>query len=130
MAQNGHMEEDEQRPDLGALMNAAATDAKGWYNAQKTYLILSASEKAGRISGILVTMFIVLVLMTGVLMFCSLALAIWLGQLLNNSILGFLSAGGILFISTLLFYFFGGNALRDHITLTMINAAEEHDENV
>jgi hypothetical protein len=124
-----HMQE-EERPDLSALINAAVGDAKGWFHAQKAYLILSASEAAGRLAGTIVVWVIVALLAAGVVMMLTVSFALWLGQLLDSYALGFLSAGGLLLLITLLFYFLLMKKISDGITLTIVNSAQDDEAEV
>jgi len=122
--------EDEQRPDLSALLKAAVTDAKGWFHAQKAYLKLSATEAAGRTVGAMAVWMIMALLATIVVLLFAVALAIWLGQLLESYALGFLSAGGVLLLITLLFYFLFMKNVSDGITLGIVNSSQDDEAEV
>lgn len=124
------MEEENERPDLAALLHAAASDAKGWLIAQKSYITLSATEAAGRVSGAIVVWVVIALLLAGIVMMLSVAFALWIGQLLNSYALGFLCAGGILLLFSFLFYFLLSKKLIEVITLNVINAAHDGEKDV
>ncbi len=58
---------------------------------------------------------------------CSVALAIWLGQIMNSLALGFLSAAGVFIVLAAVVYFLFGPAIRNFITLSIINTIHEKD---
>ncbi|MCB0763274.1 MAG: phage holin family protein [Flavobacteriales bacterium] len=118
---------DEDNPDLGLFMDAVVDDAKGWTEAQKNYLTLVASERAGKLSGTLLVAVVSALFVAMVLVMCSLALALWLGEVFNSTPLGFLAVGGIYVVLTIIFYQIWRHILRDRITLSIINAAYEKD---
>jgi hypothetical protein len=55
------------------------------------------------------------------------ALALWLGRLLENNTLGFLLGGGIFLFLGALFYLLWRAVLRDKVTLAVINAIHGKD---
>jgi hypothetical protein len=117
----------EEDPDLGLFMDAVVDDGKGWLEAQKSYGILVGSEKLGRLSGTLLVAVVSSLFIGAVLVMSSIALAIWLGRLLGDMALGFLSVAGIFLLLTVAFYLIWRNVLRDRITLSIINAAYEKE---
>lgn len=117
----------EENPDLGLFMDAVVEDGKGWLEAQKNYGILLGSETAGKLSGTLLVAVVSALFIAAVLVMCSMALAIWLGRVLGDLALGFLSVAGIYLLLTVVFYFIWRHMLRDRITLALINAAYEKD---
>jgi hypothetical protein len=110
-------------PELGLLVEALVEDAKAWFEAQRDLTTLSASEKGGRVVSILLMVLVVAVLLGGVLVLLSVAMAIWLGGLLGGLALGFLVTGGIHLLLAGLFYLVWKAVLRDRIVLAIINAA-------
>lgn len=117
----------EENPDLGLFMDAVVEDGKGWLEAQKAYGILVGSEKLGRLSGTLLVAVVSALFIGAVLVMCSVALAIWLGRMLGDMALGFLTVAGIFLLLTIIFYLIWRHMLRDRITLAIINAAYEKD---
>lgn len=117
----------EDNPDLGMFMDAVVEDGKGWMEAQKAYGILVGSEKLGRLSGTLLVAVVSALFIAAVLVMSSVALAIWLGRLMGDLALGFLTVAGIYLLLTVVFYLIWRHMLRDRITLSIINAAYEKD---
>jgi hypothetical protein len=114
-------------PELGLLVESLIEDAKGYFEAQRDLAGLQASEKAGRAVAVLVLALVVAVLLGGVLVMLSVALALWLGALLGDLALGFVATGGIHLLLTGLFWLLWRTALREKITLAIINAAHGTD---
>jgi len=114
-------------PELGLLIDALLEDAKGYFEAQRDLVGLQASEKAGRAVAMLVLALVVAVLLGGVLVMFSVALALWLGQLLGGIALGFLVTGGVHLLLTGLFYLLWRTALRERVILAIIHAAYGKD---
>lgn len=117
----------EEDPDLGLFMDAVVEDGKGWLEAQKAYGILLGSEKLGKLSGTLLVAVVSALFIAAVLVMSSVALAIWLGRMMGDMALGFLSVAGIFLLLTVVFYLIWRHMLRDRITLSIINAAYEKD---
>jgi hypothetical protein len=117
----------EENPDLGLFMDAVVDDGKGWLEAQKAYGILLGSEKLGKLSGTLLVAVVSSLFIAAVLVMSSVALAIWLGRMMGDMALGFLSVAGIFLLLTIVFYLIWRHMLRDRITLSIINAAYEKD---
>lgn len=117
----------EDNPDMGLFMDAVVEDGKGWVEAQKSYATLAGSEKLGKLSGTLLVAVVSTLFVAAILVMCSIALALWLGGVMGNLALGFLSVAGIYLLLTLVFYLIWRHMLRDRITLSIINAAYERD---
>lgn len=117
----------EDNPDLGLFMDSVVDDGKGWLEAQKAYGILLGSEKLGKLSGTLLVAVVSSLFIAAVLVMSSVALAIWLGRMMGDMALGFLSVAGIFLLLTIVFYLIWRHMLRDRITLSIINAAYEKD---
>jgi hypothetical protein len=118
---------DGEAPELGLLIEALIDDLKGYLEAQQRLVTLQASEKAGRLVAILLLALVVTVLVGGVLVMLSVALALWLGEVFGDIALGFLATGGIHLLLTLLFYLLWKSALRERIILAVVNAVHETD---
>lgn len=117
----------EDNPDLGLFMDAVVEDGKGWLDAQKQYATLAGSEKLGKLSGTLLVAVVSALFVAAILVMCSIALALWLGRLMNDMALGFLSVAGIYLVLTIVFYLIWRHMLRDRITLSIVNAVYERD---
>ncbi|MBX2978932.1 MAG: hypothetical protein KF905_06525 [Flavobacteriales bacterium] len=119
--------EGSNEPELGLLMEAMADDAKGYMDAQRDLVVLAASEKAGRLVAIATMALGVGILLGGVLVMLSVALALWLGALLSSLVLGFLATAGLHLVLAIAFYFLWKHQLREKIILALINAAHDDD---
>lgn len=117
----------EENPDLGLFMDAVVDDGKGWLDAQKNYGVLLGSEMVGKLSGTLLVAMVSALFIAAVLVMSSVALAIWLGRVLDDLALGFLAVAGIYLLLTVVFYLIWRHMIRDRITLSIINAAYEKD---
>ena len=119
--------EGEDGPDVGLYLKAVTDDAKSWFEAQKNVTKLEASERIGKLSGMLLASLILGLIVATVLVLWFVALALWLGQLLQNSALGFLAAGGLFLLLGGVFYLVWRTVLRDKVTLAVINAMHAPD---
>lgn len=117
----------EDAPDLGSYVQAVGEDAKAWFEAQKALTKLEAGEQLGRLAAMVMMVVVVGLVVITTLMFWCVALALWLGQLLENNILGFLLGGGIFLLLGVLFYLLWRTVLRDKVTLAVINAIHVKD---
>ncbi len=118
---------DEDGPDIGLYMQAVTDDAKAWFEAQKAVTVLEVSEKVGKLSSMLLLVVVLGLVITTALVLWFIALAIWLGDLLGNTALGFLAAGGSFLLLGALFYLVWRSVLRDKVTLVVINAMHDGD---
>lgn len=111
--------------DFSEFMDSMASDAKQYWEAQKDYYALVASEKAARAGGGLMSAVVMALLLGSVLVFCNLALALWLGGLLGNMALGFLITGGFYLVLLVVFLLLWRGGLRDRFTLNIINTLHD-----
>ena len=79
-------------------------EVKNYLNLQKKYLAIDAAEKTTVILSAVAIAAICILLGSIILLFCTFALAYWIGDLLNSLPLGFLSMGIIVLLILLLFY--------------------------
>jgi hypothetical protein len=120
----------DNEPGLGEVLEAVAVDAKAYMAAQKALITLDLSERGGRIAAKAVWI-VVAVLLVGLgIGLLAVALGLYLGRVLNDVVLGFLAAGGVLFVVTALFYLLWRWVLRDRIILAVINAAHAKPEHL
>ena len=122
-----YIREGEEGPDVGLYLKALTDEAKAWFEAQKQVSKLEASEQIGNLAGRLLVSVILCLLVATVLMLWLVALGFWLGQLLGNTALGFLAAGGLFLIVGGIFYLVWRTVLRDKVTLAVINAIHAKD---
>lgn len=109
-------------PELGLLIEALVEDAKGYFEAQRDLIGFNSAEKGGRIVAILLMVLVVAVLLGGVLVMGSIAMALWLSEVIGSLPLGFLAMGGVHLLLAGLFYLLWRTVLRERIILAIINA--------
>jgi hypothetical protein len=109
-------------PELGLLLEALVEDAKGYFEAQRDLIGFNSAEKGGRIVAILLLVLVVAVLLGGVLVMLSIAMALWLSEVIGSLPLGFLAMGGVHLLLASLFYLLWRAVLRERIILAIINA--------
>lgn len=113
---------DGEGPELGLLIEALVEDAKGYFEAQRDLIGFNSAEKGGRIVAILLLVLVVAVLLGGVLVMLSVAMALWLSEVIGSLPLGFLAMGGVHLLLAGLFYLLWRTVLRERIILAIINA--------
>lgn len=114
-------------PGIDDVVGTVLDDSKEWLDAHVAYSTLVGSERLGKLSGTLVIGFVMALFIVCGLLMCSVALAIWFGQIMNSPALGFLCTAGILILLAALVYFVLGSAIRNSITLSIINTIHEKD---
>jgi hypothetical protein len=118
---------DEDGPDIGLYMQAVTDDAKAWFEAQKAVTVLEVGEKVGKLSSMLLLVLVLGLITATALVLWFIALAIWLGDVLGDTAVGFLVAGGLFLLLGAVFYFVWRGLLRDKVTLAVINAMHDAD---
>lgn len=121
-----YMDPETGRPDLGLFAEAVLDDAKAWFEAQRELTTLAASEKAGRLAGMVIAFLVIFFFLSAAFLMASTALALWLGGLLGATGWGFLCVGGLYLLLGLLFLVLWKAGLRDRVVLTFINAMHGH----
>lgn len=109
-------------PEPGLLIEALVEDAKGYFEAQRDLIGFNSAEKGGRILAIILLALVVAVLVGGVLVMLSVAMALWLSDMIGSLPLGFLAMGGVHLLLAGLFYLLWRTVLRERIILAIINA--------
>lgn len=122
-----YVREGEDGPDVGLYLKDLTDEAKAWFEAQKNVSKLEASEQIGNLAGMLLASAILGLIVATVLILWFIALGLWFGQLLGNTALGFLAAGGLFLIVGGIFYLVWRMVLRDKVTLAVINAIHAKD---
>lgn len=113
--------------DMSVFLDEVVKDGRGWWEAQKEYTTLVVGERIGKLAGMLMSTIVVVLLVAGVLLMFTLALGLWLGNLLGSLTLGFLCVAGIHLVLTLLFLAFGRKTVSDAMALHIINAIHAKD---
>lgn len=118
----------DEQDDLGGhsadpeeFFASLVNEGKGWWEAQKRHALLSTYEKLGNAAGHLLGVALVAIAVVMLVVFASLALAIWLGGLMGSMALGFVVVAGIYLLLLLILHFVLRTALREAITLKVIN---------
>lgn len=115
-------------PDVAEFFLSMSTDAQGWWDAQKRLFTLRAYEKAGHAAGLLLQVLLTSVAVVMIVIFASLALAVWLGNLMNGLAWGLLTVAGMYIVLLLLAHFVIGPKARRLITLRLINSLYDDEE--
>ena len=119
-----------EEPDLGDVLEDLTADAKGYFEARKALVTLDLSETAGTVVGKVVLGVVATLLVSVVVGLLAVALGLYLGRLLNDTMLGFVAAAASFLVLTVLFYAIWRWMLRDRITLAIINAAHAKNEHL
>ena len=119
---NGPSLDPEELTDIGDFMDSMFDETKEYIEAQRGLLEMSAYQQVAKLAGGLLSGLLVSVLGLGVLLFLSVALALWIGTLLASMALGFLIVGGIYFLVFLGFWFIWRGGMKDRFTLNIINS--------
>lgn len=108
--------------DVGAFSASLTVEFKAWLAAQRDYHTVVASERVARLSAGFLGGFIIWVLAACALAFVSLAGAIWIGDRLGDTALGFFTMGGIYVVLMLVFALVWRRWYRDRSMLRVFNA--------
>lgn len=119
---NGAFPDPEEITDFGELVDSLVTGTREYLHTERDLLAMNVQQRVAVLTGGLLSGVLVAVLGLGVLVFCNLALAIWLGGLLASMALGFLVVGGIYFLVFLAFWFIWRGGMKDRFTLNIINS--------
>lgn len=79
-------------------------EGRQYWDLQKQYLSLHATEVLTRLLSMLVLLIVLILVGSMVLLFGSFAVAYWLGELLDSTLLGFAIIAGLLLVMSLLVY--------------------------
>ncbi|MBK7555437.1 MAG: hypothetical protein IPO17_17770 [Flavobacteriales bacterium] len=107
--------------DLGDFMESMVGETKDLWAVQKDYYALVASEKAARLSAGLLSSVVLTLAIGSVLVFVSLAAALYIGSLLNNMALGFLIMAGGFLLAGVVFMLIWRSGTRDKYILRWTN---------
>jgi hypothetical protein len=114
--------EPEELSDIGDFVDSLVAETKEYITVQRELLAMNAYQRVARSAGGLLSGLLAAVLVFGVLAFCSVALAIWLGTLLHSMALGFLAVGGLYLVVFVAFWSIWRNGMKDRFTLNIINS--------
>lgn len=112
----------EQEADLSDLLDQATDDAKAYWEAQRDYTQLVASERAGKIGSSMMAGIVLLSIASIVLILLSFAAAYWIGELTGSLALGFLYVSLSYLGLLLIFYVLWRSFLKQKVFLGIVNA--------
>jgi hypothetical protein len=111
-----------EHEDFSEFMDSMAKEAKGYMTAQKEFYTFVASEKAAKASAGMLNGLVMGLAVASILVFLSLSAAIWIGRLLGDMALGFLSMAGVYLLLGLIFLIIWRSGYRDRYILGMFNS--------
>ena len=108
--------------DFSEFMDSMAGEAKAYWEAQKDYYALVASERVAKLSAGLISGAVLCVVLASVLAFLSLAAAIWIGRAMGDMAIGFLIMSGAYLLLGLVFMVLWRSGYRDRSILRLLNS--------
>lgn len=108
--------------DFGTFMKSMVDETKSYLGAQREYYSLLAADRTAKVAGAMVSYVVTAVLVVTVLVFLSVAAALWLGTLLGSIALGFLVMGGFYLLVLLVLLFVWKGGFKHSFTLNILNA--------
>ncbi len=114
--------------DFSSFLNGTASDVKGYVAAQKRYLELHFSERAGVLFGRLLANVVLSAAVGFALLFLNVALALYLGEVLGSAPLGFVIVATLYLLLLGVFRLWWTNGGRDGFVLDRINDFTDTDD--
>ncbi len=114
--------------DFSTFLSGSANDVKGYVGAQKRYLELHFSERAGILLSRLIANVVLSVAVGFALLFLNLALALYLGEMLGSAPLGFVLVAALYLLLLVIFRLWWTNGGRDRFVLDRINDLTDNDD--
>ena len=108
--------------DILDFMDSLLDETREYIEVLREWWTMNVYQRVAKVTGGLISGLLVAVLGFGVLAFCSIALALWLGSLLGSMALGFLAVGGLCLMAFLAFWFIWRGGMKDRFTLNIINS--------
>jgi hypothetical protein len=116
--------------DFSGFMSGLVDDTRSYLDAQRQFLVLSASHKAAVLLSKAVHRTALLAGTAAALLFLGVSLALYLGELLGSYPLGFLLTGVLALLLVLLFNMWWSSGGRDRYILARINDMNNDDDEV
>jgi vacuolar-type H+-ATPase subunit I/STV1 len=107
--------------NFSSFMDGLVNDMKGYARAQKEYVVLHATEKASTLMGKVVEQLAIMSIVGMALLFMSIALAFYVGDLLASRPLGFVLVAGLYLLLLAGFLVWWRNGGRDRFVIDRIN---------
>lgn len=108
--------------DFGTFMKSMVDETKSYMGAQRDYYTLLAADRTARVAGGMVSYVVMAVLVVTVLVFLSIAGALWLGQLMGSMALGFLVMGSFYGLILIVLGVVWKGGLKHRFTLNLLNS--------
>lgn len=128
-AANGRGTDPEKDPfdeeDFGTFMKSMVDSSKSYLASQRDYYVLLTALRTSRVAGTTLSYVVTAVLAGTVLVFLSIAAALWLGDLVGNMALGFLIMGGFYLLLLVVFAFVWRSGMKDRFTLDLLNSMHD-----
>ncbi len=109
------------RLDFTTFLDEAISDVKSLVHAQKKLIMMEAADKAATLSAKLIQSVVTAFAALFVLLFLNIALAFYLGELLDSTPLGFVCAAGLYAVIAVVFNLYWKNGGRDSFVIERIN---------
>ena len=113
--------------DFSTFMDGFAHDIKGWVRAEKRYLMMHGSEKAGTMMGKTLHLTVVFIAFILILLFLCIGLGFYLGDVVGSRALGFVLVGGFYLVLLGIYQLWWSNGGRDRFILGRINELNDED---
>ena len=114
--------------DFSTFIDGSVRDVKGYIRAERKYLRLRIAERFGTLLGKLVHQIALLVAGAFMILFLTIALAFYLGELLSSTPLGFAIVAGAYLVFFLIFHVWWNAGAQDAFILDRINELNDDDE--
>lgn len=110
-----------ERLDFTTFLDDAINDVKSLVRSQKDLIVMEAADKAATLSAKLIQSVVMAFAAVFVLLFLNIALAFYLGELLDSTPLGFVCAAALYALFALAFNLYWNSAGRDRFLIERIN---------
>ncbi len=114
--------------DFSSFLTGTAAEVKGYVRTQKRYLQLHLGERAALLMGRLLANVVLAVALGFMLLFLNLALALYLGEVLNSAPLGFVLVAALYLLLFGIFRLWWTQGGRDGFLLDRINDFTDNDD--
>ena len=118
----------DRRNELEQLADQVMAEAKGLIESQRRLLLLSTADRVDKASARTVTVVVMIVGVALVLLFASIAGALYIGRRLGDMALGFLIMAGVFVVLSGIFLLIWRGGLRDRLHVAVINEFQSDDE--
>ncbi len=110
-----------ERLDFTTFLDDAIRDVKALVRSQKQLIMMEAADKAANLSAKLIQSVVTAFVALCVLLFLNIALALYLGELLDSAALGFVCAAGLYALIGIVFSLYWKNGGKESFLIERIN---------